>query len=133
MDAALIRRAQASFEASGHLVCPAHGARNRRLSVDIVDTGPADDGQTFVVVLPWALEGLIVLPDELFPREIVLGGRRQPVDRHVIPGLGIVRTVELVSDVTPLASQHHARKIARTLGVPFRSAVIAARRSRFEV
>lgn len=133
MDAALIRRAQASFEATGHVVCPAHGARNRRLAVDIVDSGPADDGQTFVVVLPWAMKGVIVLPDEHFPREIVLGGRRQPVQRQFVPGLGVVRTVELVSDVTPLASQSHARKIARTIGVPFRNAVVDARRSRFEV
>lgn len=131
MDVALARRAQASFETFGQLVCPAHGARNRRLGVDVVDTGDADDGHTFVVILPWAIEGLIVLPDEVFPAEIVLGGRRQPVQRHDVPGLGIVRTVELVSDVTPLASLSHARKVARTLGAPFREAVVRARRSRY--
>lgn len=128
MDAALAYRTHSAFGLAGPVVFPQHGPRNARLGVDVVDTGPAEDARTLILVLPWAIEGLIFVPDEHFPSSIVIGGQRYPIFRHELPGLGRFRTVELVPDVTPLPSQRHARKIAYLIGPPFRDAVARERR-----
>lgn len=127
MDAALAHRAHSAFGLAGPTIFPRHGPRNVRLAVDVVDTGLAEDVRTLVLVLPWAIEGLIFVPDGHFPSSIVMGGLRYPVFRHELPDLGRFRTVELVPDVTALPSQHHARKIACLIGPPFRDAVARAR------
>lgn len=128
MDAALAHRAQSTFGLAGAAVFPRHGPRSVRLGVDVVDAGLAEDTRILVLVLPWAIEGLIFAPDEHFPSSIAIGGRRHDVLRHELPDLGGFRTVELVPDVTALPSQHHARKVAGLLGPPFRDAVAKARR-----
>ena len=128
MDAAFAYRAHNAFGPAGLATFPRHGPRNVRLGVDVVDTGLAEDARTLILVLPWAIEGLIFAPDEHFPSSIVIGGRSHRVFRHELPDLGTFRTVELVPDVTPLPSQRHARKIAYLIGPPFRDAVARARR-----
>lgn len=128
MDAALAYRTQSALEVAGAGLFPRHGPRNARLRIDVVDTGLAHDTSTFVVVLPWGIEGVIVARSrERLPSSIVMGGRRQRVIPRELPGLGHVGTVELVPDVTPLASPRHARKIAYLIGPLFRDAVARAR------
>lgn len=131
MDTAFAHRAQTTFELVGQAVFPVHGPRNSRLEVEVVDTGTAGDARTFIVVLPWGLEGVIFTADDRFPTSIVLGGRRQRVFHHELPGLGQFRTVELVEDVMPLASPRHARKVACLIGPSFRNAVARARQELF--
>lgn len=131
MDTALAHRAQATFALLGPALFPMHGPRNSRLDVEVVDTGIAGDARTFIVVLPWGFEGVIFTPDDRFPASIVLGGRHHRVFHHEIRGLGPFRTVELVENVTPLASPRHARKVACLFGPSFRDAVTHARRELF--
>ena len=128
MDAALAHRAHSAFGLAGPAIFPRHGPRNVRLALDVVDAGLAEDARILILVLPWAIEGLIFAPDGHFPSSIAIGGRRHDVFRHELPDLGRFRTVELVPDVTALPSQHHARKVACLLGPPFRDAVARARR-----
>jgi hypothetical protein len=130
MDAAFAYRTHHAFELLGPIVCPPRGPRNARLRVDVVDTGIAEDARTLIVVLPWAIEGVIFVPDERFPSSLVIGGRRHRVLHHELPELGSLRTVELVPDVTPLPSPRHARKIACLLAPLFRDAVAQARHER---
>ena len=131
MDTALAHRAQATFELIGPAVFPVHGPRNERLDVEVVDTGTAGDARTLIVVLPWGFEGVIFTADDRFPTSIMLGGRRQRVFHHELPGLGHFRTVELVENVMPLASPRHARKVACLIGPSFRDAVARARQELF--
>lgn len=131
MDTALAHRAQATFAVLGPAIFPRHGPRNWRLDVEVVDTGIAGDARTFIVVLPWGFEGVIFTGDDRFPISLVLGGRRLRVARHELPDLGHFQTVELVENVTPLASPRHARKVACLIGPSFRDAVARARRELF--
>lgn len=131
IDAALTYRAQAAFAARGPEVFPAHGPRNIRLDVEVMDTGVAGDARTFIVLLPWGFEGLIFTPDERFPSSLILGGRRLRVFHHELAELGRFRTVELVENVAPLASPRHARKVAYLIAPAFRDAVARARRELF--
>ncbi len=131
MDTALAHRAQATFALLGPAVFPIHGPWNSRLEVEVVDTGSGGDAPTFIVVLPWGLEGLIFTPDDRFPPSIALGGRRHRVFHHELRGLGHFLTVELVENVTPLASSRHARKVACLIGPSFRDAVARARQELF--
>lgn len=131
MDTALAHRAQMAFAQVGQAVFPVHGPRNTRLDIEVVDTGPAGDARTLIVVVPWGLEGVIFMADDRFPPSIVLGGRRHRVFRHELRGLGPFRTVELVENVTPLASSRHARKVACLIGPSFRDAVARARQELF--
>ena len=128
MDPALAYRTQGALEAAGAVLFPRHGPRNARLRIDVVDSGLAHDTSTFIVVLPWGIEGLIFTGSgKRFPSSIVVGGRRHRVLQHELPGLGGFCTVELVPDVTPLASPRHARKVAYHIGPLFREAVARAR------
>lgn len=131
MDAALAHRAQATFALLGPAVFPMHGRRNWRLDVEVVDTGLAGDALTLIVVLPWGFEGLIFAADDRFPTSLVLGGCRLRVIHHELPDLGRFRTVELVENVTPLASPRHARKVAWLIAPSFRDAVARARQELF--
>lgn len=131
MDAALAYRAQTTFEQLGSRLFPVHGPRNARLEVDVVDTGTVGDARTFIVVMPWGLEGVIFTADDDFPGSIVLGGRHLRVSEHAVAHLGRFRTTELVDDVAPLASPRHARKVACLIGPSFREAVARALNERF--
>ena len=131
MEIALAYRAQAALALHGQELFPTHGPRNGRLGVEVIDAGVAADVRTFVVVLPWGLEGLIFVPDERFPTSLLLGGRRLRIFRHDLEELGSFRTVELVDNVTPLASPHHARKVANLIAPSFREAAARARRELF--
>lgn len=120
-------RAQAAFEEIHRRAFAGDGAANARLKVEVVEAALAADTPTLVLIAPWTLNGLAFPPDEDFPSHLVINKRRHPVFVTDVAGLGRFRSVNLVTDVSALASPAEARTVAGALAEPFRDAV---RRSR---
>ncbi|MFI6467952.1 hypothetical protein [Streptomyces sp. NPDC050538] len=76
---------------------------------------------------PWTLNGLIFPPDDTFPDELVIAGRRRPVYVTELAPLGRYRSVNLVGDVSGLSGPEPARTLARSWVEPLRAAVETAR------
>lgn len=76
---------------------------------------------------PWTLNGLIFPPDDTFPDELTIAGRRRPVYVTELAPLGRYRSVNLVGCVSGLSGPEPARTLARSWAEPLCAAVETAR------
>jgi hypothetical protein len=104
-------------------------AANPQLTVDVLDAALVADTPTVVLITPWTVNGLAFPPDDEFPHELDLAGRRRPVFRVEMPGPGTFRSVNLPPDAASLRSMDQARTLARSWTGHFRDAVQAARQA----
>lgn len=127
MDAELRDRIASWFTRVHREVFLGDPASNPRLGVEVL--GPVEVGSAtvFVLVTPWTLNGLVFLPDERFPDSLEVDGRRLDVLVHELPGIGRYHQVNLLGDVSPLASPAQAREVAKRLLPGFAEAVQRAR------
>ncbi|MDX1691601.1 MAG: [NiFe]-hydrogenase assembly chaperone HybE [Acidimicrobiia bacterium] len=100
---------------------------NPRLKVEVLEDVVVADTPTMILVAPWVVNGLAFPPDEALPDSLTIGARTYPVFTADVEGLGVVHSVNLVSDTTALDSQEAARNAAMALAMPFREAVERAR------
>jgi hypothetical protein len=100
---------------------------NPSLEVEVRGSGMGGDTAVLVLVTPWTLNGLAFPEDGRFPEQLVVNQRRYPVFSHELDGVGPYRSVNLVPDVSRLAGQDEARRLADELAEHFRAAVARAR------
>jgi [NiFe]-hydrogenase assembly, chaperone, HybE len=102
-------------------------AANPRLAVAVLDPAVVADTPVVVLLTPWTVNGLAFPPDDEFPAELEIAGRRRPVFRVEVPELGAFRSVNLPPEPSSLSSLAQARGLARSWAGPFQAAVAAAR------
>ncbi|WP_327347456.1 [NiFe]-hydrogenase assembly chaperone HybE [Streptomyces europaeiscabiei] len=88
-------------------------ATDPRLAVEVLGARLAADTPMLVVVTPWTMNGLVFPPDDTFPDELTIAGRRRSVYVTELAPLGRCRSVDLVADVSRLAGPEPARPHAR--------------------
>jgi hypothetical protein len=123
----LAEHALTAFAAVHRRVFAGDPAANPRLVVEVTEAAMAGDTATLVIITPWTLNGLLFSPDDIFPDELSIADRPQPVFITELEPLGRFRSVNLVSDVSGLPGPERARSLARSWAGPFRMAVEAAR------
>lgn len=102
-------------------------AANPALEVEVRGVGMGGDTPVLILITPWTLNGLVFPGDDRFPEQLVVNRRQLPVFSHELDGVGPYRSLNLVSDVSRLAGQDDARRLADELAEPFRDAVARAR------
>ncbi|HEX7743887.1 MAG TPA: hypothetical protein VF462_01310 [Micromonosporaceae bacterium] len=91
-------------------------AGNPRLSVKVVAAEWAVDTAALVIVTPSAIDGPLVPPDGVIPRELTLAEQARPVYAVELPSLGRFGSVHLVANVTTIGSAgRHPDRAANTL------------------
>ncbi len=123
-DAATIRRVFEGIHRTTFVLDP---ERDLRLGIEVIDAGVAHDTPTFVLITPWALNGLAFPPDDRFPETLEIDGATHRAHSIEVPALGRHRTVSIVADISHLPSLGHARALAETIAPAFRAAVAKAR------
>lgn len=127
MTESLARKALAAFAGVHRAVFLDDPAANPSLRVEVIDPVLVVDTPTLVLITPWTLGGLFFPPDDTAPETLLFSYRPHRVHRAEPAELGPYRSVHLLSEVANLADQTQARRLARTLGHPFRAAVAALR------
>ena len=102
-------------------------AENAALEVEVLGADTAGDTPIVILITPWTLNGLAFPADGRFPEQLIVNKRNHRVFTHELDGLGPYRSVNLVSDVSSLANQDDARRLAEEVAEPFRVAVAQAR------
>jgi [NiFe]-hydrogenase assembly, chaperone, HybE len=128
--AEIVADVRAAFERVHREQFLGDSAANPRLAVDVLDPAVVADTPVVVLLTPWTVNGLAFPPDDEFPAELEIAGRRRPVFRIEIPGLGAFRSVNLPPEPSSLRSLAQARGLARSWSGPFQAAVAAARAGR---
>jgi hypothetical protein len=124
----LAARVLAYYEGVHQEVFLGDPASNDRLHVEVLDAGLAEDTPTLVLITPWTINGMAFPPDEEFPESLRIGEKSWPVFRHELGGIGVYRSVNLVSMLGCLDCQEQARELAAAMAEPFRQAVARHRR-----
>jgi hypothetical protein len=125
--AEIVADVRAAFERVHREQFLADPAANPRLAIDVLDPAVVEDTPTVVLLAPWTINGLAFPPDDEFPSEIEIAGRRRLVFRVEIGELGAFRSVNLPPEPSSLHSMAQARGLARSWAAPFQAAVAAAR------
>jgi hypothetical protein len=101
-------------------------AANPALKVEVVESSEVSGMPTLVLITPWTLNGMLFGAPDDFPVSLKVAGKRFPVFAHTLEELGPYHAINLVPDVSGLASQDAARKVAHSYAEPFRAAVLRA-------
>jgi len=104
-------------------------AANPQLTVDVIDAALVEDTPAVVLITPWTINGLAFPPDDEFPEELELAGRRRPVFRVDMARLGAFRSVNLPVEAASLRSMDQARTLAHSWAGHFHDAVRAVRQA----
>ncbi len=102
-------------------------AANAALGVAVTDVLVARDTPTIVLLTPWTLNGLAFPPDDHLPGNCEVAGRTRQVYRNELAGLGRYYSVNLVPNVSTIASQDEALTLANDLAEPWRDVVARMR------
>jgi hypothetical protein len=102
-------------------------AANAALQVTVTDVLIAGDTPTIVLLTPWTLNGLAFPPDDRLPEHCEVAGRTRPVYRNSLAGLGEYYSVNLVPNVSRIATQDEALSLAHSLAEPWRDVVAKLR------
>lgn len=97
------------------------------LEVEALEPVSTEDSLVLVVITPWMITGLLFIPDDDFPDYLSIDARKVRVLVNEIEELGRYRSVSLVSDISTLTSQTHARRVGHESGVALVHAVEKAR------
>lgn len=119
----LVVRAVDAFEGVFDRVFRGDPAVNANLSVEATEAALVDGLPTLVLITPWTLNGLIFPLDRTGPSELLIAGNLRRVVRGDVPPLGVYWSVNLVPDVSRLASPRQARTLANSFAGPFRDGV----------
>jgi [NiFe]-hydrogenase assembly, chaperone, HybE len=119
----LVEAAREAFTRVHRTVFVGEPAANPRLPVDVLGAAMVVDTPTLVLLTPWTLNGLFILPDQSTPEVLTVAGRARPVFAADLEPLGPYLSVNLVSDVSAWHSPEQGRLIARSFVAPFRAAV----------
>ena len=119
----LVARADAAFRGVLERVFGDDPAVNPRLVVEATEAVVVAGVATLVLITPWTLNGLIFPPAGAGPAELLIAGNLRRVHRGDVPPLGVYWSVNLVPDVSRLASPRQARTLANSFAGPFREAV----------
>ena len=119
----LVVRAVDAFEGVFDRVFRGDPAVNANLSVEATEAALVDGLPTLVLITPWTLNGLIFPLDGTGPSELLVAGNLRRVVRGDVPPLGVYWSVNLVPDVSRLASPRQARTLANSFAGPFRDGV----------
>jgi hypothetical protein len=125
--AEIVANVRAAFERVHREQFLGDPAANPRLAVAVLDPAVVADTPVVVLLTPWTVNGLAFPPDDEFPAELEIAGRRRPVFRVEVPELGAFRSVNLPPEPSRLSSLAQARGLARSWSGPFQAAVAAAR------
>lgn len=102
-------------------------AVNPALDVAVTDVLMAADTPTVVLVTPWTLNGLAFPPDRQLPARCEIGGASRLLFRNHLSGLGEYYSVNLVPDVSGIATQAEALKLALSLARPWADLIATSR------
>jgi hypothetical protein len=119
----LIARAEAAFRKVQERVFADDPAINGNLVVEATEAAMVGSVPTLVLITPWTLNGLLVPPDGDGPAELLITGGLRRAFRGDLAPLGVYWAVNLVPDVSRLASPRQARTLANSFAGPFRDAV----------
>ena len=119
----LVVRAVDAFESVFERVFRGDPAVNANLSVEATEAALVDGLPTLVLITPWTLNGLIFPLVGAGPSELLIAGNLRRVVRGDVPPLGAYWSVNLVPDVSRLASPRQARTLANSFAGPFRDGV----------
>ena len=121
----LTARAERAFRGVQERVFADDPAVNAQLEVEAIEAAFVGPVPTLVLITPWTLNGLLVPPDGAGPTEVLVAGDLRRAFRGDVPPLGVYWAVNLVPDVSRLASPRQARTLANSFAGPFREGVRA--------
>jgi len=121
----LVTRAEEAFRGVQLRVFADDPAVNANLSVEATEAAFVGRVATLVLITPWTLNGLLVSPDDAGPSEVLVAGDLRRAFRGDVAPLGVYWAVNLVPDVSRLASLRQARTLANSFAGPFRDGVRA--------
>jgi [NiFe]-hydrogenase assembly, chaperone, HybE len=119
----LVHRAREAFRGVQERVFAGDPAANPHLVVEATAAAVVAGVPTLVLIAPWTLNGLIFPPDGVGPAYLMVAGSRRQAFRGDVAPLGVYWSVNLVPDVSRLASHRQASTLANSFAVPFRDAV----------
>ncbi len=102
-------------------------AVNPALAVAVTDLLMAGDTPTIVLLTPWTLNGLAFPPDRQLPARCEIAGATRLIFRNHLAGLGEYYSVNLIPDVSGIATQAEALKLALSLAEPWRDLIATSR------
>jgi hypothetical protein len=118
----LVARADEAFRGVQQRVFADDPAINPRLRVEALEACLVDGVPTLLLIAPWTLNGLL-FPTGAGPAELTVAGAVRRAYRGDVPPLGVYWSVNLVADVSRLASPRQARTLAQSYVGSFREAV----------
>ncbi len=123
----LAAAALAAFQRVHETAFTGDKAVNAALEVAVTDVLVAGDTPTIVLLTPWTLNGLAFPPDDRLPEHCEVAGKTRQVYRNSLAGLGEYYSVNLVPNVSTIASQHEALTLAHSFAEPWRDVVARLR------
>ena len=121
----LVERAEQAFRGVQQRVFADDPEVNAALEVEATEAAFVGPVPTLVLITPWTLNGLLVPPDGVGPAEVLVAGDLRRAFRGDVAPLGVYWAVNLVPDVSRLASPRQARPLANSYAGPFREGVRA--------
>ena len=118
----LVARADEAFRGVQQKVFSDDPSINQRLRVEALEACLVDGVPTLLLITPWTLNGLL-FPKGEGPSELTVAGAARRAYRGDVPPLGVYWSVNLVADVSRLASPRQARTLAQSYVGAFHEAV----------